>query len=658
MSRRWLGRTRPRLAAVIVPAALALAPALARTAAANDLTVTDCTDSGGGGSVGQLRRLMNDANAGDTIHVPACRIDLIGNAADDANLQGDLDVTKDLTIVGTGPGTVIAGGFNLMDRVLHVQPGVTAVVSDLVIRDGFWSLDGPGVYNQGTLTLVSVTITNNTTPTGAGGGLDNTGTVTLDGCQVSGNTAESEGGGIVNHGTATISRTPIVQNIAGDAGGVFSDGPFLHLDQSTVSGNYANSGFGGGLRNHDPGTLIITASTVSGNSAYYGGGGIANSGALIVTNSTISGNSATRFDATGGGIWNSDFGGGPASVSLTRVTLTANTNNGPSPSSALVHSGAAVSGIVEGSIITGTCVGGGVNASSGHNIDSTNICFNAVGTDQVNVADVKLGPLQDNGGPTQTHLPADDSPAVDMGGATCSPATDQRGVARPYGAACDVGAVEANDLIFQDDFESGNPSAWSLVADDGGDLSVSPAAALGNSANGLQAVVNDTSPLYVEDFTPSSETRYRARFYFDPQGFDPGEAMNHFRIRIFLMFDDSGTKRLSALVLKRQGGNYSLMQRCRRDDNSQYDTGFFPISDSPHWVLVEWRHATTPTSADGMCALTVDGTTLATLSDVQNNARTVGAVRMGTMNVKAGAAGTLFFDEFVSRRTGPIPPNP
>ena len=56
--------------------------------------------------------------------------------------------------------------------------------------------------------------------------------------------------------------------------------------------------------------------------------------------------------------------------------------------------------------------------------------------------------------------------------------------------------------------------------------------------------------------------------------------------------------------------------------------------------------------------LTVDGTTLATLSDVQNNARTVGAVRMGTMNVKAGAAGTLFFDEFVSRRTGPIPPNP
>ena len=89
-----------------------------------------------------------------------------------------------------------------------------------------------------------------------------------------------------------------------------------------------------------------------------------------------------------------------------------------------------------------------MNSSAGHNIDSTNICFNATGTDETNVADVKLGPLQDNGGPTWTHMPADDSPAVDTGGATCSTSTDQRGVARPYGAACDIGAVEWNDLIF------------------------------------------------------------------------------------------------------------------------------------------------------------------------------------------------------------------
>ena len=121
---------------------------------------------------------------------------------------------------------------------------------------------------------------------------------------------------------------------------------------------------------------------------------------------------------------------------------------------------------------------------------------------------------------------------------------------------------------------------------------------------------------------------------------------------------DHPTVSRNHLVLKRQGGNYSLMQRCRRDDNSQYDTGFFAITDGPHWVLVEWRRATDGGSADGVCALTVDGNTLATLSDVQNNASTVGSVRLGTMSVKPGANGTPFFDEFVSKRTGDIPPLP
>ena len=54
-----------------------------------------------------------------------------------------------------------------------------------------------------------------------------------------------------------------------------------------------------------------------------------------------------------------------------------------------------------------------------------------------------LGPLQDNGGPTETHLPLTGSPVIDAGSPDCPlPATDQRGVARPEGAACDIGAVE------------------------------------------------------------------------------------------------------------------------------------------------------------------------------------------------------------------------
>jgi hypothetical protein len=124
------------------------------------------------------------------------------------------------------------------------------------------------------------------------------------------------------------------------------------------------------------------------------------------------------------------------------------------------------------------------------------------------------------------------------------------------------------------------------------------------------------------------------------------------------MFDDAGTRRLSAIVLKRQGGSYSIMQRCRRDDDSQYDSGFFPLAGNPHWILAEWRRATDGGSADGVCALTVDGTALSNLTDVQNNVSTLGMVRLGTMNVKGGASGTPFFDEFVSKRIGAIPPLP
>jgi hypothetical protein len=110
------------------------------------------------------------------------------------------------------------------------------------------------------------------------------------------------------------------------------------------------------------------------------------------------------------------------------------------------------------------------------------------------------------------------------------------------------------------------------------------------------------------------------------------------------------------VVLRRRNGTYGLMQRCRQDDGSQSDTGFVPIADQPHWVMIEWRRAAAPDSADGFCRLTVDGTVLATMSTVQNSTRVVGKARLGAMNVKGGASGTLLFDEFVSKRAGPIPP--
>ena len=74
-----------------------------------------------------------------------------------------------------------------------------------------------------------------------------------------------------------------------------------------------------------------------------------------------------------------------------------------------------------------------------------------------------------------------------------------------------------NGLIFADDFESGDLSAWFNSVTDGGDLSVSAAAAV-EGGYGLEAVVDDTNPIYVEDASPVNDKRYRARFYVDLNG--------------------------------------------------------------------------------------------------------------------------------------------
>jgi hypothetical protein len=81
--------------------------------------------------------------------------------------------------------------------------------------------------------------------------------------------------------------------------------------------------------------------------------------------------------------------------------------------------------------------------SLGYNLTDDDSCgFSATG--DLIVADAMLGPLADNGGPTETHDLLPGSPAIDAGSLDCPPpATDQRGVARPQGAACDIGSVES-----------------------------------------------------------------------------------------------------------------------------------------------------------------------------------------------------------------------
>jgi hypothetical protein len=212
------------------------------------------------------------------------------------------------------------------------------------------------------------------------------------------------------------------------------------------------------------------------------------------------------------------------------------------------------------------------------------------------------------------------------------------------------------DPVFADGFESGTLSGWSSSSADGGDLSVAPAAALASSALGLQAVVDDTTGLYVQDSTPHRESRYRARFYFDPNGFDPGLLSGHEEALLFVAFQEEMAQPKNVMVvLRNTGGAYSLRGRVRLDSGLA-ETDFFPISDAPHLVELDWQRASAAGADDGSFRLWIDGVLQSTLTGMDNDTRAVDYVRLGVLSLKDGASGTVYFDEFVARRQSHIGP--
>ena len=412
-----------------------------------------CADSDGNCS---LRAAVMEANALNlntpvVINIPAGTYQLtLTNSVDEQG--GDLDIKSNVTLKGAGAGQTILDG-NAADRVLEIYQGKTVSVEGVTIQNGkVNNSNGGGIYNSGTLTLKDSTVSGNTAigntnNNGHGGGIynDSTGTLTLTNSTVSGNTA-SVGGGIFNSGTLTLKDSTVSGNTAnpGSGGGILNYLGTLTLTDSTVSGNTAGYG-GGGI--YGLGTLTLTNSTVSGNRAEYDGGGIGNAGTLTLTNSTVSGNRASggggvyvysgtanlsfstltgnQATSAGGGIY---IDSGTGTVQLKGVILAGNTSGGSGPecSGSLTSQGYNLIGNVAGCTLT---------QQQNPNTDIT-------GTEQ-NPLDPLLGPLADNGGPTKTHLPRAGSPVLDQVPTEhCTLTTDQRGVGRPQGAACDIGAVE------------------------------------------------------------------------------------------------------------------------------------------------------------------------------------------------------------------------
>ena len=341
--------------------------------------MTTTTDGGAGsGSLREAIKCANSLPGADTIEVPAGTYTLTIVGAGE-----DAAATGDLDI--NGDLTIIGAGAattivdgNALDRVFEFRFGIVEI-SGLTIRNGSANLGSGILIQQSTLTLNSSTVSSNSA-TGFGG----------------------KGGGIGNGRTMTITNSTISGNSATGLGGGILNGGTMTITNSTVSGN-TSSQDGGGIFNE--GVVTITNSTLSNNSAVNRGGGIRSIATLTITNSTLSKNSA----GSGGGI----FASGTATLKNT-----------------IVANNTAVD--CQGTITSG-----------GNNLDSNGTC-GLTGTGDIPNGNANLGPLALNApGSTATHALVIPSDAIDAGSGDCPPpATDQRGVTRPQGTACDIGAFE------------------------------------------------------------------------------------------------------------------------------------------------------------------------------------------------------------------------
>ena len=338
-------------------------------------------------------------------------------------------ITSLIEIVGAGAGTTIIKRQDGVEdfRIFHVAQTGVLTLDGVTVRGGSAvgeqaSSLGGGLFNCGTVTLTMTTITGNSAQHHGGGIYNSYGNMTLINTTISGNSSEVVAGGIWNQGNMTLTNTTITGNSASGCGGIWNaTGKNMSLTDTTISGNSAES-YAGGINNQ--GNMTLTNTTISGNSVQglgsYGGGIYNSGGDMTLTNTTISGNSAQY---KGGGIYNWRADG---DIKL-KNTIVANSQSG---------------GDCEGDPIT----------SLGHNLDSDGTCGLTGPGDLFNI-DPMLGPLQDNGGPTQTHAFLPGSPAIDAGDNADCPATDQRGEPRPQDGdgdgqpICDIGAFELEEEV-------------------------------------------------------------------------------------------------------------------------------------------------------------------------------------------------------------------
>ncbi len=400
------------LVVVVIAGGLLLSPHLATPAHALGATwyvATTGNDSNSCSSTSAPCKTINGAivktAAGDTVKVavgtytPAAPLfyGVVVPIKEDTTLSGGWNAaftaqTGMSTIDGAGRATGIA--------IDYVSYRVTVTIDRFIIQnclpDGWAGIEGGGIISDGYLTLTNSIVRNNTTIWVGGGGIYAEGSLTVENSTISNNKMGCTNG---------------CSGYGGGAG-IFVRGPAT-ISNSTLSGNWLGGEFEGIAIFAEDGA-VLNNTTVSGNTAYYAKYAVA--GKVILNNSTVVNN----------------YGGLTGAVSLRNSIVAGNR---------IDNVGANCHGPI-------TSLGYNLMDIRNRDCGLTPTTGDKFGT-PASALDARLGPLQDNGGPTFTHglLPGSPAwnagnPAVPGSGPNACRPTDQRGIARPVDARCDMGAFE------------------------------------------------------------------------------------------------------------------------------------------------------------------------------------------------------------------------
>jgi CSLREA domain-containing protein len=438
------------LAAVAAWGSVASAAVIPVTTTADELTVNGRCSVREAIRAANLDVALDSCPAGsaavqDIVRIPAGTYILgLAPAGDDVGASGDLDVLGSVSIFGVGQGrTIIDGG--ALDRVFEIHGGPTVAMARLTIRNGLAAVGG-GMQIGGSakVGLARVTIRNNTADDGGGVLVLSSGSLSVRHSVIRDNTARGaggQGGGILlsNVSHVSLTKTTVRGNIAAgtipSAGGGISSFGTLAVIQSKIQANTASNGGGGGI--FSDGTATIRRSTLSGNVAALDGGGLSSMSPLTVVNSTFAGNTA---QLSGGGLFNN---GG--ALALRNATIARNSAVG-GQGGGLANWNPVVTATLKNSILGRNIAGGGspdcygTILSQGRNlIQNTSGCTGPSATDIVGRGP-GLAALAQNGGfaPTLRLRPSSRARDAGLGCAR----TDERGVPRPQGRGCDIGAYE------------------------------------------------------------------------------------------------------------------------------------------------------------------------------------------------------------------------